>query len=270
VDVFLGGASTQRRAIAAAWRSAARPHWAEAHADAVKVRTQLDELDALGGSADPAQQRARALAAARLDRPDAAELLLNAAEASPGDAELALRAGELLAKRDDMRGIPLLERAMQADPLATIGAAPAARAFFLRRAEPDRATAYETRLSLLYAEIKRAGEERQTFTGAEAVEPHGLAGGELDAVRRALDLPDLEAAYLARRKLAHLATSPHFVLAVLRRKTKQGSSDDTIAGVISSDLEKNFAYGVTVIVASRASHPAIAALREIEGTAVAL
>jgi hypothetical protein len=89
-------------------------------------------------------------------------------------------------------------------------------------------------------------------------------------VRRALDLPDLEGAYLARRKLAHLATRPHFVLAVLRRKTKQSSSDDTIAGVISGDLEKNFAYGVTVIVASRASHPAIAALREVDGTAVAL
>ena len=267
-DVFLAGAGTQRRAIATAWRSAVRPQWVEAHAGAAQVRAELTELDALGDAANPAQCRARALAAARLARADAVDLLLAAAESSPEDAELPLRAGELLAERDDERGIALLERAMGADPFATIRAAGAAAQFYLRRADAERATSYQTRLRELYAELERAAEERRNFTGAEPIEPHRLGGDELAAARKALDLPDIEAAYLARRRLVHLAARPHFVLAVLRRKTKQGSSDDNIAGVISSELETTFPYGVSVIVSTRATHPAIAALRRLDGSEI--
>ena len=178
-----------------------------------------------------------------------------------------MRAGELLAQRDDERAIALLERAMHADPITTLRAAPAAAAFCGRRGDRERAIAYRTRLSALYAEMEHATEERRTFTGTEPIAPHGLADGELAAVRHALDLPDIEGAYLARRVLVHLPQRPHFVLGVLRRKTKHGSSDDNIAGVISSDLE-TFPHGVSVIVSTRAAHPAIAALRGAAGSAV--
>ena len=267
-DVFLGGAVAQRRAIAAGWRGAVRPQWVEAHAEVAKVRAELVELEALGDAADPAQRRTRALASARLGHADAVDLLIAAADSAPGDAELPLRAGELLAERDDERAIPLLERAMEADPLATIRAAQVGAAFYARRADPERATAYRNRLTALYAELERATEERRTFTGAEPIEPHGLGFDELAAVRKALDLPDIEGAYLARRRLVHLAHRPHFVLGVLRRKTKQGSSDDNIAGVISSELETSFPHGVSVIVSTRAAHPAIAALRSLEGSEI--
>ena len=266
-DVFLGGAVAQRRAIAAEWCSAVRQHWVDGHAEMAKVRAEFAELDALGDAANPAQRRARAVASARLNRADAVDLLIAEADAAPGDAELALRAGELLAQRDDERAIARLEGAMNADPLMTLRAAPAAAAFYGRRGDRERATAYRTRLRALYTEMEHATEERRTFTGTEPIEPHGLADTELAAVRHALDLPDIEGAYLARRVLVHLPQRPHFVLGVLRRKSKHATSDENIAGVISSDLE-TFAHGVSVIVSTRTNHPAIAVLRGVAGTAV--
>ncbi|HEV2739732.1 MAG TPA: M48 family metallopeptidase [Candidatus Elarobacter sp.] len=268
-DVFLGGAAEQRRAVAAAWRDTVRPHWLEAHTQAVALRTQFDELDALGDAADVDQRRARALAAARLGRSDAGDLLSAAAASAPDDAELAFRAGEVLAGRDDERGVALLERAMRLDPFATFGAAAAARAFYLRRADRERAAAFETRLRDFNVELQLAAEERRVFTGNEPIAPHGLSNDELAPVRHAVDLPDIEGVYLARRRLAHLPARPHFVLGVQRRKTKYGSSDDNIATVVKSDLT-SFPHAVSVIVSTRAAHPAIAALRDCDGTAVAL
>ena len=267
-DLFLAGAGAQRRAIATAWRSAVRPQWVDAHADAAKVRAELVQLDALGDAADPGQRRTRALAAARLARPDAVDLLLAVAESSSDDPEPALLAGEMLAARADERAIGLLERAISADPFATVRAAGAAAAFYSRRGDFQRATAYRERLHAWYAELQRAAEERRTFAGTEPIEPHGLAADDLAIVRRALDLPDIEGAYLARRRLAHVAVRPHFVLGVLRRKTKQGSSDDNIAGVISSELDAAFRYGISVIVSTRATQPAIVALRNLEGSEI--
>lgn len=269
-SVFLAGATAQRRAIAADWSRAVRPQWVDTHENAVVLRRQLDELSALGDAADPAQRRTRALAAARLDRADAIDMLAADADAAPDDAQLAACAGELLAKRGDERGIRYLDRAMQLDVIATIGAAPIARAFYLQRAEPQRAAVYETRLREAYAELHLAHQERETFTGTEPITPHGLRPDELAPVRHALDLPDIEAAYLARRTLTHLPGRAHFVLAVLRRKTKQGSPDHNIATVISSDLETNFPHGTSVFVSTRANHPVIAALRALDGTAVSL
>ena len=174
----------------------------------------------------------------------------------------------MLAARDDERAIALLERAMDADPFATVRAASAAVAFSSRRGDFQHASAYRARVDAWYEELKSAAEERRTFAGTEPIEPHGLVDNDLAIVRHALDLPDIAGVYLARRRLAHLAIRPHFVLAVLRRKTKQGSSDDNIAGVIRSELDAEFPYSVTVIVSTRATHPAIAALRSLEGSAV--
>ena len=267
-DVFLAGAAQQRRALAAEWRDAVRPRWLEAHADATKLRAQFDELVALGDAADAGQRRTRALAAAQLGHADAVQLLVNAAEAAPDDAALAFRAGELLAARDDERAIGLLERTMQLDPFTTFGAAAAARAFCLRRKDKERAAAFEARSLAFQTELGQATQERVTFTGTEPIEPHGLADAELAPVRHAVDLPDIEGVYLARRRLVHLSAHPHFVLGVLRRKTKYGSSDDNITTVVKSDLT-SFPYGITVIVSSRAAHPAIAALRDCRGCALA-
>ena len=267
-DVFLAGATAPRQAIATAWRDAVRPHWREAHAEAAKLRAEFDELHALGDAASADQRRARALAAAQLGRADAVALLTAAAESSPDDAELAFRAGVVLAERDDERGIGYLERAMHLDPFATFAAAPAARAFYLRREDRERAAAFEARLNAFRAEVARAAQERGTFTGTESIEPHGLSGDELATVRRAVDLPDIEGVFLARRRLVHLPIRPHFVLGVLRRKTKQGSSDENIANLVKSDLTA-FPHGISVIVSTRAAHPAIAALRACEGCAVA-
>ncbi|MEA2787221.1 MAG: hypothetical protein QOF71_3325 [Candidatus Eremiobacteraeota bacterium] len=267
-SVFLAGATAQRQAIAREWRDAVRPHWLEAHAEAAKLRTEFDELNALGDAASAEQRRARALAAARLGRPEAGALLTAASDSSPGDAELALRAGDVLTGRDDERGIAFLERAMHVDPFATFAAAPAARAFYLRRADRERAATFEARMDVFRAEVARAAQERGAFTGAEPIEPHGLSDDAIAMVRHAVDLPDIDGVFLARRVLVHLPNSPHFVLGVQRRKTKYGSSDENIANVVTSDLTE-FPHGLSVIVSTRAAHPAIAALRACRGCAVA-
>ena len=268
-DVFLSGARAQRRTIAAEWSAAVRPQWRDTHANAACC-AGIDELSALGDAADPrsasrARSRRRGSGArtrstwsrpTRTHRPTTRSSprvpasCSRSAATSAGSSFSTVRCGSI-------RSPPSAWRRSRARS-------------DLQRAEPERAAAYETRLSEAYVELYLARQERETFTGTEPIAPHGLTHDELAPVRHALDLPDIEAAYLARRTVTHLPGRPHFVLAVLRRKTKQGSPDHNIAAVIISDLKASFAHGASVFVSTRPNDPVIAALRAVNGTAVAL
>lgn len=264
-DVFLAGAGIQRRALANEWRTEVRSEWDRAHVERRRLQERLQELEALGGAANADQTREHALVAAQLERDDATSLLVRASDALPGDAELALRAGVALAQRDAEEALTYFERAGAADPRAALAADELARDFFARRNDAERAAEYEGRARTRRAALHAAADERLEFTGAEPIEAHGLNDDELVTVRKALDLADLEAAYLARRTLVHVAEIPHFVLGVARRRSKYGTSDANIAAIVRKDLEA-FPFGVTVIVSSSSGNRVIAALRAVEGT----
>jgi Zn-dependent protease with chaperone function len=264
-DAFLSEAAPQRRALADAWRGAVRAQWRAANAEAERVRAQLAELDALGDAATVAQRGERALAAATLNRADAAQLLVGASDAAQQNAELALRAGALLTAVDDERGISYLERAMAAQSGATPAACAIARAFWVRRRDRGRVAECEARVTAWYTTLQAALAERGRFTGAEPIEAHGLDEEQLAPVRCAVALRDVVAAYFARRRLTHLGADPHFVLAVSRTKTRNAASDDAIAGLVSHDLE-SFPYGVTVVVSSKPRNAVVEALRAVDGT----
>jgi Zn-dependent protease with chaperone function len=266
-DVFLAGAVAQRRALAHEWWSAVRARWHQSNAELQQVRARLAELDALGETASAAERRERGVAASQLGRADAKALLLAASDASPRDADLALRTAAALREADDERSIAYAERAIESDVQTTGIALMIERAFFRQRNDLARAAECDLRLSRFSTVLTAASQERDRFTGAEPVEPHGLGDDLLAHVRRALDLPDLTAAYLARRQLAHLGDVPHFVLAIARKKTKYGTSDANIAKIISDDLAE-FPYGVTVFVSTKQRTPVLEALRAVDGTQV--
>jgi Zn-dependent protease with chaperone function len=268
-DAFLSGAGAQRRAIANEWRSAMRAQWDEAHARRKLLLARLAELDALGGALDDAQRVERALVTAQLDLPGASALLVETSDAFPREAELALRAGAGLAQANDERAVTYLERAIAADPACAMLALGLARAMFARLHDAARESEYAARIASKNAEIEAASAERGTFTGAEPLEPHGLNEEELAQVRRALDLPGITAAYLARRRLTALADVPHFVLAVARTRAKNGASDDNIARIIADDLG-SFPHGITVVVSSRPRNAVLDALRAVDGAQLSL
>lgn len=268
-DVFLTGARGQRARLAQAWRSAVLGRWRERFAEAELVRTRLAGLDALGTAASPDQRKERALAAAELQRADALDLLLSAADQSPNDADLSLQAGTLLAERDDTRSLHYLERAIENDVRATVPAATAARSFLSKRGDTEAVRRWNARVREFQGSLAAANAERAEFTGGEPIEPHGLDDDTLAIVRKALDLPGIDAAYLARRRLAYLDGVPHFVLAVARTRTRDGTSDENFATIIRDDLEA-FPYGVNVVISSKRGNRVLEALATLDGTRVPL
>jgi Zn-dependent protease with chaperone function len=268
-DVYLGGAGAQRSALANEWRRGVRVEWEGLHAELAQLTRRLHELDRLGQEASPEQLRERALAAARLERSDAIDLLTRASDALPQDADLALRAGGELALDDRAESLPYLERAVSANPATALVAWTLARGYFARRNDETRVADYDARIAARQADLTAADAERAVFSGAEAVEPHGLDDRELAPLRTALDLADIRAAFFARRVLTHVPEIPHFVLAVARNKSKYGTSDENIATIVRNDLE-SFPYGVTVVVSSKSGNRAVEALRAVEGTELRL
>jgi Zn-dependent protease with chaperone function len=268
-DAFLAGATAQRRALAYEWRSSVRARWDHEHTALVRTRARLAELDELGDAAEPAQLRERALAAAELRRAGATSLLTAASDALPHDGALALRAGLALLHERDERAVTYAERAIAAEPTLTPGALYVAQTSYADRNDAARAAECGARLERWKKSSAAAEEERASFTGAEPVEPHGLGDEELATVRRALDLPDLAEAYLARRTLVHMREVPHFVLAVLRKKTKWATSDRNIAQIVADELQ-SFPYGVSVTVTTKSHDAVVAALRAVEGTELRL
>lgn len=268
-DVFLAGAGTQRRILADRWRKAIRAEWIGVHAELQQLAARLRELDALGEATSPAQLRERSLAAARLGRDDAATLLAEASDAFPADVELAMRAGSTLGDRDTERAISYLDRAAAADPVSAIDAWLLSRAYCDRLGEAARTADYDARIAARQAALAAAAAERSEFTGSEPLEAHALDDEALAPIQKALDLADLQAVYLGRRILTHLPEIPQFVLAVVRNRSKYGTSDANIASMVSKDLE-SYPFGVTVFVTSKRSTRVVAALRAVAGTELRL
>lgn len=208
------------------WHDANRTAWQHRYQAVQQDRQQLAELDAYvatGERLDPADAYHRARLTELLGNPDAA--LAQFQELYQRQPELPLAGfglGCCLLKRQDAQGISLLKQVMQADDTAILLSSAQLRDYYWRQADQEQAQYWHQRWQERSQLEAAAQQERSELSINIRLEPHQLNAPELEQLRALLaSIPQLQRAYLVRKKLKYLPERPLYILAHSSSRTFQ-------------------------------------------------
>jgi hypothetical protein len=202
------------------WQKGIAAAWAERHREVRTARVRLADLDARAAAGDlpPAEALERAqLTEAHGAGADAALAQLEALHArQPEDAAVGFVLGRILLKRDEARGIALLERAMQREADAVLPGAEILRDHHWRQGRQDEARRWHRVASERAQLLEAARAERTLLRTSDRFEPHGLQEAAIAELRRQLAaVPGVRRAYFVRKRVATLPQQPLYVLCFL-------------------------------------------------------
>jgi Zn-dependent protease with chaperone function len=202
-----------------AWRSAVEGYWLDQHRQAKEVATKLDALaekEAAGTlTREETGERVWLTAELHGDRvavPMARALL----EAEHEDASIHFLLGRSLAAGNDEAALPHLERALALDHELTPAACAAAADLMGRLGREDDSREYARRSDAYFTLLSQAERERShlTISPRDRFLPHGLDEAQVAALREALAIPGVRAAYVARKDVHHFPEKPCYVVAL--------------------------------------------------------
>lgn len=200
------------------WLAHIQPSWTERYLEVSEGRRRLAELDALaaqGGELglQDAYDRARLTESVGGAAEAAFEQYRELHRRAPDDSVINLTLGARLLGRDDAEGCALVERAMQLDDGAIASGSELLRDYHWRQGRSDEAHAWHQRLMERVQLEQAAARERDELKLSDKLDAHGLAPDEVAPLAAALAaIPGLRKAYLARKRVRHLADNPCFVL----------------------------------------------------------
>jgi Zn-dependent protease with chaperone function len=196
-----------------AWQKRVAGEWAERQQHRTRARTFLEKLPVDG---DVVTTWRRAKIILELDGDEAGlPLLRDLVARAPDHAEANWALAHILADRDDIEAIQHFERAMVGNVMARPAGHHAMATLLERVGRDAEALAHRNSAWDVTDDLSRAVAERQDLGVRDPLLPHGLADDVVARVREALVTVDgLRAAWLVRKKLAHLPESPLYVLGV--------------------------------------------------------
>lgn len=127
--------------------------------------------------------------------------------------------GRLKLAAGDAGGVELIEAAMAKAPELVYEGCALIHSHFREAGQAKQAMDYIQRAERHYAAVRGAMRERDGVNDSDEFEPHGLGGDLVWYLRERLEeIADVEAAYLVRKVVRHLADQPMIVLAIQPRK----------------------------------------------------
>jgi Zn-dependent protease with chaperone function len=242
------------------WREAIAEEWRERHRERQEARRQLEQLEERYGRETLPLDDLRAFAqlTAEFREPDVALRRYRAVlEVEPDDPQASFGVGSLLLAQEDDAGLAHLERAMDRDPDAVVPVCELAIPYLEARGRTDEAQRYRKRSEQQLEVYGAASVERADVNVDDDLEPPDLDRALLEQIRATVDHhEDVGAAYVARKRLQHLADEyPLYVVALIPRKRwlqlwkeadAEEKDEETLADRVADDLELPVDFHVIV------------------------
>jgi tetratricopeptide (TPR) repeat protein len=216
-EFFFGtSARTVVSDLSTKWREETAPVWALAYAQSLSENDRLKELESTDEAAMSVEQTVeRAIFAEEREGADAALGWLERALArDPESAPALFHAGRLRLARGEEAAIDLLRRASGVETFRG-GALSLIEGFLRERGRVAELSAVEKELWAHGDMMEAAAAERSALSESDPIEAHGLDEAGVARWRAIVkDRSDIEAAYLHRKAMRHLASDAYYVLAV--------------------------------------------------------
>jgi len=212
-------ATTTREALDRRWGESVADEWQQKHEEMAAARARCQALSdksaTVGLSIDELWEYARQMEALESDRA-ALPLLQQLLMKAPTHAAANLAVGRLLLAQDDQAGLQYLEKALAADRDAVIPACQLASSFLERRGNHKESMHYRIKAQQQRQQLLDADAERSTIKPGDSFEPHGLSNAVVETIARQLaSRPDIQAAYLVRKKVQTLTRVPCYTLVII-------------------------------------------------------
>ena len=215
-EVYLGSQTEGiTRQMSGEWRKFIMPQWKVRHEHAQKLAAELAELEKpLAASLTVAQVWEKAGKIAELHGDGAAVAALEQVVAQePKHAAANFILGRHYLQSDDSRGIEFIETAITTDPTLTQNGCNLLYGYFTRTGQRDRLRPLENRVDEFQKLAALAQRERARITAADTFLGHELTGPQIADLRKIFSSePDISAAAVARKQMAHFPQSPCFAV----------------------------------------------------------
>lgn len=240
-SLYLGEARRRlAEALSAEWRTSIEPMWGVGQTESHEQAERASELDARADALSADDIIERALLANSLEGQGAALRWFDRALAlEPDHAAALFHSGRLRLEQGDEAGAAALRKAANTEPFR--GAALSLMAAHLRKSGRTAEIAEVEKELWAYGDLVAAAEkEREAISAADEFEAHGLDEALVEQWRALVrPHPDIEAAYLCRKRMKHLTHDARLVLAVKVRVPWYRRSEPVTNRVLES-LVKNF------------------------------
>ena len=238
------------------WRESIVGPWKERHAFLQESAQKLAHFETTSAQRplSEAEHWDCACATETLKGGRAALPLLDALlERAPGHAAAYYARGRILLEDNQERGVADVERAMQLDESARESCSQLLYSYFYSRNQLARCDKYRDILSQVARERQLAALERASLKRRDVLEAHAIAATGLKPWMAALaQQPGLKRAWLARRRVAHLAAVPAYVLIVEFESFRWVS--DAMINAVAASLPGD----VSCLVLHSSAHPGAA------------
>ena len=217
-------ATATREALDRSWAESVAEEWKQKHREMAAARARCQALSdksaTMGLSVDELWEYACQMEALESDRA-ALPLLQQLLTKAPTHAGANLAVGRLLLAQNDQSGLLYLEKALAADREAVIPACALASSFLERRGNHKESLRYRIKAQRQRQRLLDAEAERSTFKPGDSFEPHGLPIGVVEGLARQLaSKPDVQAAYLVRKKVQTLINGPCYALIIIPHRAR--------------------------------------------------
>ena len=229
-DHFLGGlVKRYTEDVDSAWDEQLAADWRLRHEHFRDRQKRLDDLNAKGEDAlSPEELLEFAGIIAEKEGSDAAlPIVERIVERHPSHAESVYTLGALLLPTDSIRGLSLLDRAMELDPARRMAASDAAFNFLRSRGRFDEAMLYADSLEKESELIEKGRQERSHLNANDKFEPHTLSEETVAEIVKKLDyFEEIRTLYLVRKVVQYRPDIPFHVLFIDLRPPKRFRNTD--------------------------------------------
>ncbi len=212
-------ATATRAALDRSWADSVAEEWQQKHEEMATARARCQALSdksaTVGLSTAELWEYACQMEALESDRA-ALPLLQQLLKKEPTHAAANLAMGRLLLAQNDQAGLQYLEKALAADREAVIPACQLASSYLERRGNHKESMRYRVKAQRQRQQLLDAEAERSAIKPGDSFEPHGLPAEVIDGIAGQLaSSPDVQAAYLVRKKVQVLTGVPCYALVVI-------------------------------------------------------
>jgi Zn-dependent protease with chaperone function len=215
-------ATATRATLDRSWAESVADEWRQKHEEMAAARARCQALSdksaTVGLSVDELWEYACQMEALESDHA-ALPLLQQLLMKAPTHAAANLAVGRLLLAQDDQSGLLYLEKALAVDREAVIPACQLASSYLERRGNHKESMRYRVKAQRQRQQLLNAEAERSIIKPGDSFEPHELSAEVIDGIAGQLaSKPDVQAAYLVRKKVQALTSVPCYALIVIPQR----------------------------------------------------
>lgn len=215
-------ATATREALDRSWAESVADEWHHKHEEMAAARARCQALSdksaTVGLSIDELWEYACQMEALESDRA-ALPLLQQLLMKAPNHAAANLAVGRLLLAQDDQAGLQYLEKALTTDRDAVIPACQLASSYLERRGNHKESMRYRVKAQRRRQQLLEAESERRAIKPGDPFEPHGLSADIVEGLAGQLaSKPEVQAAYLVRKKVQTPTAVPCYALIVIPQR----------------------------------------------------